>query len=291
VPVRELVPDRLQEVVRRGYVSLGAATGRLRATPDFLVIGAHRCGTTSLFKALSAHPQLLRPPVNKGTDYFTLHYHRSASWYQGHFPLTAPSRVRTARYGAPLVFEACTYYLFHPFAMERIARDLPDVKLVVMLRDPVERAFSAYKHELARGFEWEASFERALDLEEERLTGEVERMRHDLTYESFSHRHHAYRLRGQYADQLVRVQELFAPDQLHILESESFFADPSATYRGVLEFLGASEFEPRQFDQHNARPSSPMQASTRRALEDYYAPHDEKLAGLLGRPPAWTLED
>ncbi len=231
--VRERAPQRLQEAVRRGYVGVGVATGRLRSTPDFLVIGAHRCGTTSLFKALSAHPQLLRPPVNKGTDYFTLHYHRNPNWYRGHFPLTLPGRLRTARYGGPLVFEACTYYLFHPFAMERIARDLPHVKLVVMLRDPVERAFSAYKHELAR------------------------------------------------------VQELFPSDQLHILESESFFADPRTVYRNLLAYLGAREFEPAHFDQHNARPSSPMPAGTRRALEDYYAPHDEKLAGLLGRPPAW----
>lgn len=287
MPVRERAPQWLQETVRRGYVGVGVATGRLRSTPDFLVIGAHRCGTTSLFKALSAHPQLLRPPVNKGTDYFTLHYHRKPNWYRGHFPLTLPGRLRTARYGGPLVFEACTYYLFHPFAMERIARDLPHVKLVVMLRDPVERAFSAYKHELARGFEWEQSFDRALDLEEERLTGEVERMRNDPTYESFAHRHHAYRLRGQYADQLARVQELFPSDQLHILESESFFADPRTVYRNLLAYLGAREFEPAHFDQHNARPSSPMPAGTRRALEDYYAPHDEKLAGLLGRPPAW----
>jgi hypothetical protein len=288
LPVRELVPRPLHEAVRKSYVRLGTATGGLRSLPDFLVIGAHRCGTTSLFKALAAHPQLLRPPVNKGTDYFSLQYHRSESWYRGHFPLTGLGRLRTARYGGPLVFEACTYYQFHPFAMERIAHDLPSVKLVVMLRDPVERAFSAYKHERARGFEWEETFEQALELEAERLTGEVERMRNDLTYESFAHRHHAYRLRGHYAEQLSRVLELFQPEQLHILESESFFSDPSLEYRRLLSFLGASEFEPRHFDQHNARPSSPMKESTRRALEDYYAPHDQKLADLLGRPPAWA---
>ena len=287
MPIRELVPKGLQEGVRRTYVRLGTATGGLRPLPDFLVIGSHRCGTTSLFKALAAHPQLLRPPVNKGTDYFTLHYDRPESWYRGHFPLARLGRLRTARYGDPIVFEACTYYMFHPFAMERIAIDLPSVKLVVMLRDPVERAFSAYKHERARGFEWEETFERALELEDERLVGEVERMRNDVTYESFAHRHHAYRLRGHYAEQLSRVLELFPPEQLHILESESFFSDPSMEYQRLRTFLGAGDFEPRQFDQHNARPSSPMKEGTRRALEDYYAPHDEKLAGLLGRPLAW----
>src|SRR6185295_13954928 len=105
-------------------------------------------------------------------------------WYRGHFPLRWPAERRMPASTTPDAFEACTYYLFHPFAMERIAADYPDLKLVAMLRDPVERAYSAYKHELARGFEWE-TFERALDLEEERLVGEVERMHRDVTYESF----------------------------------------------------------------------------------------------------------
>ena len=88
------------------------------------------------------------------------------------------AQAATARHGGPMSFEASGYYMYHPFAMERLARDMPGVKLVVMLRDPVERAFSAYKHEYARGYEWE-SFEKALELEDERLVGEIDRMRAD----------------------------------------------------------------------------------------------------------------
>ena len=88
-----------------------------------------------------------------------------------------------------------------------MARHLPDVRILAMLRDPVERAYSAYKHELARGFETEP-FERALELEDERLAGQAERMLADPDYQSFSHRHHAYVRRGQYAEQLHRLRQL-----------------------------------------------------------------------------------
>lgn len=187
-----------------------------------------------------------------------------------------------------MAFEACTYYLFHPFALDRIAQDLPNIKLVVMLRDPVERAFSAYKHEFARGFETEDNFERALDLEDERLLGEFERMSDDVTYESIAHRHHAYLHRGQYAEQLERVFTLFSTEQVHILDSESFFADPAAEYRRLTTFLGLSDHEPEKFEQHNARPSTPMPKAARQRLTEHYAPHDAKLAKLLGRPVGWA---
>src|SRR3954453_13903625 len=102
--------------------------------------------------------------------------------------------------------------------MERIAADYPDLKLVAMLRDPVERAYSAYKHELARGFETETDFGRALELEDERLGGEVGRRGAEPGYERPSHRHHAYQPRGRYPEQLALVLEHFDADQLHVIE-------------------------------------------------------------------------
>jgi hypothetical protein len=157
-----------------------------------------------------------------------------------------------------------------------------------MLRDPVERAFSAYKHERACGFECAESFEKALDLEDERLAGEVDRIRRDPRYEGFSHRHHSYRRRGHYAEQLERVFTLFPRSQVHIVVSETFFSRPAQEYDRVLQFLGLRPFRPLAFTRLKAHPSSPMATSTRTMLQQYYAPHDERLAGMLGRPALWT---
>jgi hypothetical protein len=285
--VRKAAPDAVKRSGRLAYVVLGTATAGMRLRPDFIVIGAQRCGTTSLFRALMAHPQVIRPTFHKGVNYFDLNYFRGERWYRGHFPLAATARYRTAQHGGPCVFEASGYYLYHPFALERIAHDLPAVKLVAMLRNPTERAFSAYKHEFARGFERE-TFEKALELEDTRLTGEIERMRGDSRYESFAHRHHSYRRRGHYAEQLERVFEYFPRNQVHVIDSEFFFAEPVPEYRHLLVFLGLRPAEPASFGWHNARPGTPMAAATRRMLDDYYRPHNKRLASLLGREPGWA---
>lgn len=277
----------IRHVGQQAGIAAGAATAGLRMQPDFMMIGGQRCGTTSLFRALAAHPQVIRPLWHKkGINYFDLNYYRGMSWYRGHFPVSALARRRGAAPGTS-VFEASGYYLYHPFALERAARDLPGVKLVVMLRDPVERAFSAYKHEFARGFERE-SFEDALRLEDSRLDGEIDRMRADLRYESHAHRHHSYRRRGHYAEQLERAFRYFPRERVFVMESEEFFAAPAEKYRQLLDFLGLPPFEPARFDRHNGRPGEPMPAPTRRMLEDHYRPYDERLTALLGRAPGWA---
>lgn len=288
--LRSLLPNHLHGAARKGYRFVGEHTSARRALPDFIVIGGQRCGTTSLFKNLAEHPQVLRPGIEKGIDYYTLHYSQGIDWYRSHFPLRDLAKVRTRRAGPPAVFEACTYYMFHPLAIERLAKDLPDVKLVAMLRDPVERAFSAYKHEFARGFETEPDFERALDLEDERLEGEMEKIRADPDYESIPHRHHAYRRRGEYAEQLERALRFVESERLLVCDSESYFGQPESEYQRITRFLGLKDYQPQHFDQHNARPSAPMPGRSREVLVEHYRTHDERIADLLGRRPGWMIQ-
>lgn len=289
--LRERIPRPLHGVVRSMYYRMGQATSGRRMLPSFIMIGGQRCGTTTLFKHLAEHPQVLRPGIEKGLDYFSLHYDKDLQWYRGNFPVQSVAELRTRRWGSPAAFEACTYYMFHPFAIERLAADLPDIRLVAMLRDPVERAFSAYKHEHARGFDTAASFEEALDLEDERLEGELEKMAADVAYESHAHRHHAYLRRSQYAEQLERVFQHFPREQVHVLDSETFFEDPHGEYRKVTDFLGLAEWTPDVIAQHNARPSLPLSVDLRRRLDAHFVPHDEALATLLGRVPGWRRSE
>lgn len=286
---RSNAPRWVKRSGRRAARGLGLLTAGRRMLPAVLLAGGQRCGTTSLHKALIAHPVISGPVLHKGVNYFDVNYHRGMRWYRGHFPLLVNADRRAAAAGfavPPVAMESSGYYLYHPLAMARIARDLPGVKVVVMVRDPVERAYSAYKHEVARGFETE-SFERALDLEAERLAGEVERLRTEPRYESYAHRHHAYVERGHYVDQLQTVRALLGRDRLYVLESEDFFAAPARAYAEVLEFLGLPQWRPETFERHNARPGSDLDPRLRRRLEQHYEPYDERLAELLGHPPAW----
>jgi Sulfotransferase domain len=285
--LRRRLPDSVRPIARRTLRKVGAVTHRWRGLPSFVVVGGQRCGTTTIFQTLAAHPQVLRPVLDKGTDYYTLHFSGGLDWYRAQMPLRTTVRARTLRRGQAQVFEACTYYMFHPLAVERMAHDLPDAKLVVMLRDPVQRAFSAYKHEFARGFETEADFVTALELEPERLAGEVEKMKQDVDYESFSHRHHAYRSRGQFAEQLSRIYQYYPPAQVHVMLSESFFADPAGEWARLTSFLGLRPWSPITFGQHNARPSQRMSPDARRLLTNHFSEHNDALAELLGQRPAW----
>jgi hypothetical protein len=270
-------------------LTTGMLTTRARILPSFLIVGAQRCGTTSLYRALSRHPLIVKPVLRKGVHYFDVGYDHDMSWYQAHFPLKATAQRLQRRYGhLTQAFESSPYYLFHPLAAARIAWNLPGVKLIVLVRDPVERAASAHAHELARGFETEPSFERALDMEDARLAGELERLRQSPDYLSHAHRHHAYVARGRYAEQLNRMELLVGRDRILVLDSGAFFREPDPVYDRVLEFLGLPRLGDPVFEVHNAQPrTSEMPLSVRRRLAAHFAPWDALLHQWLGTEPSW----
>jgi hypothetical protein len=240
-----------------------------------------------MFHLLRQHPVVFSGTLpRKEVHYFDHKYGRGAAWYRCHFPFTARTRLVAHRSGvAPVAFEATANYMFHPLAPARIHHDLPGVRLLVLVRDPVERAYSAHAHQVGYGYESEP-FERALELEDARLAGEAERMAADPGYDSFAHDHHTYRARGYYADQLEHLESLFGRDAIHVVDSDSFFADPVPAYGQVLSFLGLPGHTPR-FTPQNARPRSPMPESLRTSLREHFRPHDERLTRWLGHPPSW----
>ncbi|HEU0102872.1 MAG TPA: sulfotransferase domain-containing protein [Mycobacteriales bacterium] len=261
-------------------------TSAVRLQPDFLIVGAQRSGSTTMWKTLVQHPLVAKPFLRKGVHYFDKRYDRGPQWYRGHFPVAATARLRRLGRGRPLTGESSPYYMHHPLAGPRIAADLPHVKLLVVLRDPVERAYSGHSHELARGYETEP-FDRAVALEPERLAGERERMVAEPGYESHAWQHHAYLRRGQYHEQLVALERLVGRERLHVVDSQDFWTDPEPSFAGVLRFLGLPPHPRTVFERHNARSRSPLPAALRTELEEHFAPHDERLAAWLGRTPSW----
>jgi hypothetical protein len=256
-------------------------------TPSFLIVGGQRCGTTSMYNALTQHPSVLSGVLCKGVHYFDLRYHKGWRWYLSHFPLVAYQQWVARRVEGPVMtFEASSYYMFHPLAAERIEKDLPGVRLVVMLRDPAERAYSAHAHEYARGFETEP-FEKALELEEERNRGEEERLRSDPAAHSFHHQHHSYLVRGRYIEQLERLERLFGRERIHVLESQAFFKEPEPVFAALTRFLGLPDASTIRFEKRNARPRDTMSPELRARLEEYYEPYDARLAEWLGHTPLW----
>lgn len=287
--LKQRTPSAVKQFGRKAYTPFGQVTSNFRLMPSFILAGGQRCGTTSLYRALLSHPAVLSAAYHKGVNYFDVNYDKGIDWYRGHFPLSVSAAARTrGTQDAAVTFDASGYYMYHPLAAERIGADLPGIKVLVLLRDPVERAYSAYKHEYRRGFETE-TFERALQLEDDRVQPEVERMIADHSYQSSSYRHHSYRRRGLYAEQMQRLATAVGHDHLFVLESERFFANPEEEYSRVIRFLGLSPHQPTRFDQWNARPGSDMPKAARDFLATAYQDQARLVSPYLGRPPSWAL--
>ncbi len=283
--LRKNAPSGVSDLARRVALGWGRVTAALRMQPDFIVVGAQRAGTTTLFRVFSEHPEVVRPTVSKGIGYFDLNYAKGVRWYRGHFPLKALAVLRHGK--GVQVFESSGYYLFHPLAAERIANDLPDVKVIVMVRDPVERAYSAHRHEMMRGFERE-DFPSALKLESVRLEGAEDRIRQHPNLEDFNHRHHAYRARSRYAEQIRRYQDVLGSDRVYIIDADRFFASPEEELNGLFKWLGLREWMPASVAQWNAQPREPMDPQLRTELEEAFADSDAELELLMGRTPSWV---
>jgi sulfotransferase family protein len=273
-----------RSIAKRASSLVTLPTARIRSLPDFLIIGAQRCGTTSLYRYLARHPAVESAVLNKGIHYFDTDFDRSLGWYRSHFPTDPYKTLLARRRGVRRVLtgEASPYYVFHPLAPARIADLLPTSKSILILRDPVSRAHSHYQHELARGFET-LTFEEALEREDERLEGEEERMISDPSYYSFAHQHHSYVARGMYMDQIRRWLRFFPREQLMIVDAKDLFADPDATFRAVLRFLTLEEFSVDSYEKMNAHSYSGMSERARGFLETRFEEPNRALSEFLKR--------
>lgn len=264
----------------RGAGRLAArVTPAARLLPTFLIVGAKRSGSTSLFEYVSSHPGVAPCHVQKGTHYFDVNFGRGWRWFRSSFPLAVPGSGK-------ITGEASPYYMFHPLAPARIAAALPAARLVAVLRDPVIRAYSHYQYERRRGFE-DLSLEQALDREQERLAGEAERMAAEPHYESFEHRHHAYLARGRYAEQLDELRRHFPAEQLLILQSEALFADPDAAISAVWRHLGLPPHALGAVEAFKAGSYDAIPAAARSRLTNYYAEPNERLYAQSGINFRW----
>ena len=288
--VRARVPIGHRRRLARQRLRLRLPTARLRVLPDFLVIGAQRAGTSSLYRYLGAHPDIA-PSLRKETEYFSRCFDRDIDWYRAHFPLAARRRVARLR-GAPLVtFEATPDYLMHPLAAGRVASVLPDVKLVALLRDPAERALSHWQHMVLLGYE-DLPFSEALAREEERITPDLERLEVEPTYDPRALLRFSYAHRGFYDMHLARWLRSFPSERFLVLDSESLYRDPAEVCRRVAAFVGVRDRVPERFPNYSAGsqrpvPRGPDVAAALEGLRERYAGSQLELARLRATlPPA-----
>lgn len=282
--LKTFVPDWAYRARRQMIWQARRTTWLGRALPSFLIIGAQKCGTTSLYDYLEEHPQLWGAYTKEvhffdgGLDPTINDFQKGEPWYRANFPLT--NTIKSKEH----TFEASPLYLFNPLAPKRIFEMIPQVKLIAVLRNPTDRAISHYFHE-KRHHREPLAIAAAMDAEEERLAPHWRTQ----NYKSETFIHLSYKSRGHYLEQLERFLEYFPRKNLLILESEGFFQNPSATLRQVCEFV---DIEPNvQFNNLNPRNIAPnrvkVPAEVYHQLDRYFAPHNQRLYEFLGKQFSW----
>jgi hypothetical protein len=290
--LRAATPDRAVELARTAITTYGRATASMRPLPDYLVIGAKKGGTTSIVNWLARHPHVLpmfpRLSRRKSPHYFDINYWQGDAWYRGHFPSEAVRALHARRTGVvPLTGEASPYYLFHPWAAERIKQTAPDVKLIAVLREPVSRAFSHYRDRVATGFEELPTFEQAIAAEPERLAGFTDASLRDPRAYNHDHDHHTYLARGHYAPQLRRYFDVFGRDQVLVLTIDELARDAASAFGKVQDFLGLprADMELRPVNVRRGGPDLPEETAQR--LRRHFEPLNAELYELLRTDLGW----
>lgn len=281
----------IPQPVRDGYQWFNSAVGRIdasqRVLPNFLIVGTQRGGTTSLFIYLLQHELVFGPRRKKGVHYFDTDYHRSELWYRAHFPRRSTIDGLKAESGMmPAVGEGAPYYMFHPAIADRVARMMPDCRIIMVLREPLDRAVSHHNHEVARGFET-LSLTDAFDAEVERLAGEEARLLSDPTYVSKAHIHHSYLGRGKYADQVERYQKALGPDRVLVLDSAMLRSDPAGTVRTATEFLELPPMEVADYPLYNQRGREGVRTELRARYGHHFAESNARLTELAPGRLSW----
>lgn len=288
--LKDRSPRAMKDVANHTTRAYGMATARWRPSPDFLIVGTKRGGTTSLWNYLLDHEQVLpmfpAPRGLKSSDYFFANLDRGERWYRSHFHTQQYRRSQARRVGRLVAGEASPYYMYGPHTASLMAQCVPAARLIVLLRDPVDRAYGHYQERVKQGSE-HLSFAEALALEQQRLAGDEERRRTDPRYYSRAHDYFSYRDRGVYLPQLQRLRAHFPSEQLLILRSEDLYLDAQVVFDQTCRFLGIRPQRIRDARRHNFIPRAPISPEVAAELRAFYRPHNLRLYDYLGMDLGW----
>jgi hypothetical protein len=283
------VPPGVRRAAARTILGARQLTHAWRPLPDTLIIGTMRGGTTSLFRWLAAHPRV-EASLRKEVGYFTTEYGRGPGWYRAHFPLSLRGEQAGTRR-----LEASPDYMLDPRAAARAAALVPAARIVALLRDPVDRAWSHHRVLNRVGIET-LGFDEALDAEAGRSAAGWRELEADPEAPlPVSLIHGTYVARGRYAEQLARWLACYPRERVLVLRSEDLYERTEGTFAEVLRFLELEPWRPREFtayswDRSTSEGAARAPADVRRRLAPIFTEANRALADLLGWEAPWPAE-
>lgn len=253
--------------------------------PHFMIIGAEKSGTTSLYQYLRQHPDVL-PSVEKEIDFFDLEYDQGVDWYLAHFPPVLEQTIPHAQRW--LTGETSANYLYSDIAPERVFQNFPHIKLAVILRNPIDRTVSRYNMMVRNGVE-QRSLETAIQEEIALIQDAIARSGDDqiIPWRVLNRCRHVGN--SLYYYHLQRWLSLFPSEHLFVLKSEELFTQPAQALSHLYSALGLSSHTIQAYPKHNSGQYSPAEQSVRQTLSTFFAPHTHKLETLLDRSFGWGV--
>lgn len=273
--------------VNSAYRNLTVGT---RILPNFLIIGYLKTGTTSLYDYLIQHPQIISAS-RKEVHFFDGYYHRGINWYKSNFAtIFYKKRLEMKLKSNVITGEATPNYVYFPDAENRIKKIIPDVKIIVILRNPIERAYSDYNYrkKLGRGKLENVSFEQAVREEIERFSDPKNNFIDDLMddYKGSDTRLPFVHL-GIYMSTIKKWFDVFKKEQILVLQTEELEENPEKVVKRVFEFLGLEPIKISDYKKKNVGNYSVINKETRELLFEFYKAHNSKLEDFLGEKLNW----
>jgi len=260
-------------------------TSGSRVLPDFIIIGAGRAGTTALYTYLIQHPSIITAYTDNDAPVADLHFFEymisdKISWYKSHFPRKSKNSFVTG--------EFTSTYMYHKKVPERIFNLIPKIKLIVILRNPVDKAYSTYNQQ-SHFNEVTSSFEETIKAEFARIDlikNHTEYTNNNPNFDNYVEyniiRH------GIYFNYLEKWFKIFPKKQIFVVDSNELENFPQQVLNKVFEFLNLSPHEIPNLAKVNVGKYSSMTESTRKSLIEFYKPHNAKLNDLLGTNFDWN---
>ena len=270
-------------LIKRNYHYLTAGS---RVLPSFFVIGGVRCGTTSLYHYLGQH-NCIKPAAYDELGYFDDNYHLGLNWYRSLFTTKSIQKKVESNYGKFLTYDVTPFYIYNPLVVDRISKFSPEVKIIASLRNPIDRAYSNFNDRIQREGDTKTTFKEIVENEiefiEKNIGNENDQFLVNTFYESLL-------ARGLYAKQLEYWFKKIPKENICIISSEDLQINTENVLSEIFEFLDIPKQKIQDTTRQNKIEYPKMDVSTRKILNDFFKPYNEKLFELLGKRFNWNDE-
>lgn len=260
----------------------------LRVNPDFIIIGFHKCGTTSLYNYLIQHPNI-ESASEKELEFFSYAYDRGMLYYKLQFPTKIKKwLIERKTKNKFLTGEASPAYSYHPYAPERIKKHLPNIKLIVLLRNPIDRAFSDYNQDIRRNWQPNIPFEEAINQDNLHYEKMIFELKNNLIkHYNVNWKRKGYLNIGKYVIYLEKWIKLFGKNNIFFIHTSDLESSPEHILKDLNNFLGIPDIKPKNLSKKNVGKYPQMSKITRQNLIEYYEKYNKQLEILLGMKFNW----